>query len=406
MLRLNGAFASFTPVAESAATAVRSLADILGEAASLQDQLDSLTMSPTALAAKARGKIDPSNLKLYDDVQIAQGVVDLAAANKVYLDQIREMDRATMTSAQLRADDIIGMDESTIKLYDLVMARKADQAATAAHATLMESNRARADAIYTKRQADGQAAEQAAASQAQALMTQRAGMEATLFNLTHTSAEQLARARELELAGMNATLRPLQSQIYAMQDQASAAAMAATALENAAASSRAVASERGGLQREMYQLTGNTIALRKMEVAALAPENRALKESIFAMQDKIAAEQAAAAAAQAAAQAALQAAEEQKRAAEQHKNAMQGVTDTIFAEVDRLRGLISGDGAQSLASAWAKFTVTNAMARGGDEDAYKLLPQLSRRLTGSPRRMQSPSSTYACRALNWHLPCR
>ncbi|MFZ3286534.1 MAG: tape measure protein [Telluria sp.] len=420
LLSVAGTFAQLNPVLEATAAAGRAAADILNERIDLQRQLDQLTMSSADLLAQQRTALDESNRSLFDQVQAAQAAKvasdaaavaakdaadaavqavktaadALASVNQGYQQQIDALVKASLPLAQQRALEVAGMDASTLALYERLEALKGDAAASAAHAALMESNQARADAAYSKSVSERQAAESAAAAQAQALMNQRVGMETTLYNLTHTASEQVARSRGLELASMDATLRPLQSQIFAMQDQASAAAQAATALENAAAAARAIASERGGLQREMFQMQGDTAALRKLELEAIDPSNRALKESIFALQDKMAADQAAAQAAaaaaamaqqmaQAQAQAQAQAADEQRRAveeqaraAEQLKSAWQGITTSIFDEVARIRGLLSGSDT-SLSSAQTKFAIATAQARSGDQEAARLLPQLS-----------------------------
>ena len=54
--------------AEMAGTIIKSASEIRNERQDLQDQLDSLTMTPEQLAGKERAKVDPSNLALYDQV--------------------------------------------------------------------------------------------------------------------------------------------------------------------------------------------------------------------------------------------------------------------------------------------------------------------------------------------------
>ncbi|MFZ3289257.1 MAG: hypothetical protein WA191_20755 [Telluria sp.] len=397
-------------VAQSAKVAADALASVNRD---YQQQIDALVKASLPLAQQRALEVagmDASTLALHAQLGALQAAAEatavktaadkaaadaLASTNNGYQQQIDALVKASLPLAQQRALEVAGMDASTLALYERLEALRGDTAASVAHAALMESNQARADAAYAKSVSDRQAQDSAAAALAASLLNQRAGMEITLYNLTHTAAEQAAAQRQRELAGMDATLRPLQSQIFAMQDQASAAAQAATALENAAASARAIGGERVGLQREMFQLQGDTNALRQMEIAALDPSNRALKESIFALQDKMAADQAAAQAqaaaaamaqqiAQAQAQAQAQAAEEQRRAAEEQvraaeqlKSAWGSVTDSIFDEVARIRGLISGGGVESLSAAQTKFAIATAQARAGDMDVTKMLPQLS-----------------------------
>jgi myosin heavy subunit len=129
-----------------------------------------------------------------------------------------------------------------------------------------------------------------------------------------------AALRERELAALDPANRALMQQVYALQDQATAAQAAADATaaaaaeqeriaQEAAAKAEQIANERYGLEGQILQLQGNTAAIRQRELEALDPSNRALLVRIYALQD----EQAAAQAAQ---QAAAALAAEQERAAQ------------------------------------------------------------------------------------------
>lgn len=61
-------------------------------------------------------------------------------------------------------------------------------------------------------------------------------------------------------------------------------------------------------------------------------------------------------------------------------NAWQAITDSIWGEVKRIRGLLEGSGQDAFAAAQARFTIATAQARAGDQDAAKALPQLSQAL--------------------------
>jgi hypothetical protein len=69
-------------------------------------------------------------------------------------------------------------------------------------------------------------------------------------------------------------------------------------LEEAASAAAAIADERAGLERQLLELQGDTVALRNLERAALDASNRALYDNITALQDQAAAAQAAAVVAQ------------------------------------------------------------------------------------------------------------
>ena len=58
----------------------------------------------------------------------------------------------------------------------------------------------------------------------------------------------------------------------------------------------------------------------------------------------------------------------------------QSAADSIFKEVERIRGLMTGTGQQALDIAQMKFDQATALARAGDIDAAKALPQLSQAL--------------------------
>lgn len=59
------------------------------------------------------------------------------------------------------------------------------------------------------------------------------------------------------------------------------------------------------------------------------------------------------------------------------KAAWTDLTSTIYDEVKRIRGLMTGTGFEGLMSAKSSFAIATAQARAGDEAAAKMLPQLS-----------------------------
>lgn len=74
------------------------------------------------------------------------------------------------------------------------------------------------------------------------------------------------------------------------------------------------------------------------------------------------------------------AAEAAKRAAEETKRAWQGVADSLTEEIRRIRGEILGNRDEGQAYYQAQFAMATARARAGDQEAAKLLPELSRKL--------------------------
>lgn len=130
------------------------------------------------------------------------------------------------------------------------------------------------------------------------------------------------------------------------------------------------------IQRDIWRLEGNTVELRRDELAALDPANRALKEHYWATQEKMAADQAAAQLAQAMANAMASAAEETRRNAEQVKSNFSSMIDSVLEESKRLRGQTMG-GPASLFDAQSQFAIATAQARAKDENALRALPGLA-----------------------------
>lgn len=61
-------------------------------------------------------------------------------------------------------------------------------------------------------------------------------------------------------------------------------------------------------------------------------------------------------------------------------SALRGLTDAIYDEVNRIKGLVAGDSLMGYAEAQAAFAIGTASARSGNQEALKALPQLSQNL--------------------------
>lgn len=118
-----------------------------------------------------------------------------------------------------------------------------------------------------------------------------------------------------------------------------AAAAAEVALEAERRNAEAIATERAGLERELLQVQGDTVALRALEREALHESNRELYDRIQALRDSQAAEAEAARAIEQAAQAARQQAEQNLETA--RRNAV----TAYDAEIGRLQQLVDAVGA-------------------------------------------------------------
>jgi hypothetical protein len=135
LIKVQDGFAQLHPAIEATTDAIAS------QRQALQDQLDQLTMSPAQLLAKDRGKVDPSNQGLFDEIQGAAAFKEAAAAAKTamdalaqvnsgYQDQIDSILKAGMSAGEIRKMEISGMDASTVALYDRLAGLKAEAAAT------------------------------------------------------------------------------------------------------------------------------------------------------------------------------------------------------------------------------------------------------------------------------------
>lgn len=199
-----------------------------------------------------------------------------------------------------------------------------------------------------------------------ALNNQRRSLEQQLFDLTATTAQK----REKTLAELNdAESQRLQQLIWNTQD-ANTAAEAKARLDQQAYD----------LETQKLQLLGDTSKLRERELALLDPSLRAAKLEIWAIEDKIKADQEAARQAEEAARAQQQAAEEAARASQQLKDAWQSITDTIYEEVARIRNLATSGTTMSMSQAQYNLEIASTKARSGDQEAAKMLPELSKAL--------------------------
>ena len=100
--------------------------------------------------------------------------------------------------------------------------------------------------------------------------------------------------RALDRAALDQSNRALFDHVQALQDN-QAAAQAATESERTLAAERErISQERQGLERQLLQLQGDTVALRALDRAALNEGNRALFDRVTALRESQAAESAAA----------------------------------------------------------------------------------------------------------------
>lgn len=382
-------------VANARAAQAQQLASL--ELQLLQAQGDTAEIRRRELAA-----LDPSLRAIQELIYARQDEVTAANAASVALQEAAQRATAILQerngletqwlqvigdTATLRERELAAIDPSNRALQEAIWARQDQMAADQAQAQAAQEAARQVEAAA---QAQAQAASEAARAVQQAvdqIAAERNRLETQWLQLTGDT----AALRERELAALAPSNRALQEAIWARQDQidadqaqaqaaqetarqaeAAAQAQAQAAAEAARAVQQAVdqiAAERLGLTKRLLQLQGNTAALREMELAQLDASNRALQEQIWALEDQ-----------QAALSSVSTATETVTNQADAMVEAWQSVGDSIAEEVRRIRGLVGGEDAQSMAALQASFAVATAQARAGDQEAAKTLPALSQAL--------------------------
>ena len=111
-----------------------------------------------------------------------------------------------------------------------------------------------------------------------------------------------------------------------------------------------VESERNSLEEKLLELQGNTAEIRRRELEALDPSNRALQEQIWLLED-------------------------QKKATDELNSALKQAGKTIADEIKRLLGVTTSGNPAALQT---EFALKTAQARAGNVDALNALPELSK----------------------------
>lgn len=186
-------------------------------------------------------------------------------------------------------------------------------------------------------------------------MTERAQIEAAIFELTATDAQKLAKAREAELSAIDESNVALMERLHKLQDEAKAAEKAAE-----------VAKEREGLEQRLLQLQGNTAELRRRELEALDPANRALLEQIYALEDQREATEKAA-----------EAASEAARRQEEYQRSLINAGGNIWSFLRELTTTRAGLATpqELLANTRSAYLQDLGLARSGDVGASQRITQ-------------------------------
>lgn len=118
-----------------------------------------------------------------------------------------------------------------------------------------------------------------------ALLDNQQDLQDQLLRAQGRTAEANILARQRELAAYSDLAPEQQAHLAALYDQNAALRDQISAIEAA----KIVAEQRARLERQLLEATGNTAALRALDLAALDESNRALQQRIWALQDEAAA---------------------------------------------------------------------------------------------------------------------
>ena len=159
--------------------------------------------------------------------------------------------------------------------------------------------------------------------------------------------------------------------------------------------------ERGNLESKLLELQGNTAEIRRRELEALSPANRALQSYVWALEDQTRINQERLSIEDKilelqgnttrlrsrelekidplnrALQQYLWSLEDQKKKADELKSAWQGVADSLTEEIKRIKDEILGLSQNSTGNIQRQFDEMTARARRGDVSAGERLPELS-----------------------------
>ncbi|WP_340265404.1 coiled-coil domain-containing protein [Sphingobium mellinum] len=232
-----------------------------------------------------------------------------------------------------------------------------------------------------------------AVEDAAAISSQRRSMEITLLEAQGKSSEALALRRQAELDAMDASLRPLQEQIYAWQDAAAAQADA----QEQARSAADLADQRQAKQIELLEAMGQSSAAlalrRQMELSAIEESLRPMQLQIYAWQDL--------ADAQAKAAQKVSDARDLLSSAYDRESAQLVSTAAQFRDFAKTIGdfraglLASGLGGNSYDQARARFDNTASMAQFGNEASLQAFTSDAQAFLDASRNRAGSALDYA-----------
>ena len=263
---------------------------ILDERIGIQDQISALTDTASEALDRQRNALDDSNRALFDELQILIKVTDarkitnglLETSASLGIELMRAQGNAAGALAAERTIAIKGYNDEQIAIYDANSAVRTMVTELGRLKDVAKAIEAELPGVIAKYQTPEQRTQTSYQGIAQGLIgagltgmdldaltngligASKASIATVVMTLFNTLPESAADARLalIRAAGGLADLK----------DAADAAA-------------NAVTQQRLGLESTLLQLQGNTAELRKRELAALDPTNRALQEQIYLLQD-------------------------------------------------------------------------------------------------------------------------
>lgn len=274
---LEDKIAADTEAARIADEAAAAAANLAATEETLQKRYLELIGDTAALRALEMAALDESLRPMLQVIHLAEdrAVADAAAADA--------------TADLLAAEEALAEQREGIEAQILKLTGTTAEIRAAELAAILPGNRALQERLWMLE--DQAEADELAASAEASRLSERERIQDRLNSLLDTT----ATIRERELAAANPSNVALLESLYLTEDLTAAREAEAEAAERLAEAERETAAEKAGLQQQIYQLHGNTMALRAAELAALSPANRELQNYIYTLEDAAdAAEKAAA----------------------------------------------------------------------------------------------------------------
>jgi hypothetical protein len=208
------------------------------------------------------------------------------------------------------------------------------------------------------------------------IATQKATLDKQIYELTTSDAQKLADARADERKAMDESLWPLLDRRIALEDERAATEKATAAAQEKARVDEQIANERQSIWRQIWQMEGNTAALREDQLKGMNEANQALQKYYWSLSDQAAAAEKARAAH-----------ERYQQSMNEAQTFLSGVWTNIGQYLDRMNASSAGmlSPKDQLTNAEAQFRRQAALAAGGDRTALSGITQYADQLAAATK---------------------